>query len=687
MKTNKTILLLYITALLTPNVNAATETESNNISNDIDIAYGNQQLQSIAAGHPLPESLSPSVTSVITSRDIDRIGARRLTDVLEYLPGIHIGSTRNGSNIIGFRGISSESNAQVLILINGIPVRNTLFGGKPFEWNMPIKNISHIEVIRGPGSMLYGGDATTGVINIVLKTGEELKGGDAGSFIGNQDTYEGWAEYGNKKGDLEYSVAVQGGGTNGYAGKINQDAQTVIDNQFGTHASYAPGLTNNGRDDIDARIDVNYKDWAQFRAGYQRFNNVQTGIGAALALDNKGNTDNDIYNLDLSLNNKFTDALTNKTTFYFLGQNPSSDINLLPAGTFSGLLPLGARNVVSGFQGTTGLTTQINYTGISKHTITGGTGLIYNWISDGTNKINYLITPFAVQQIPLTEASAFGKDPLLASTNRTNYYALIQDEWNLAPDWYLTTGFRYDYYSDVSPGLSPRVALVWNVNLNLTTKLLYSRAFRPPSFLEKNFPQLAGSTINPETVNTVEYQVENKWSTNLITSTNVYWFKQDDLITSTNAATITPVGYTNNKAINGIGFETETKYKTDNGLNLAVNYSYHALPNSTVTGIMPEHMIKSLISWDITDNWTIGTQINWIGDRHRPSNDPRDNLNGYVTTGLTLSTKIAKPVELAVRINNIFNTTSKEPSLNPILLPGDEPILGRTVLGQIKVGF
>ena len=39
--------------------------------------------------------------------------------------------------------------------------------------------------------MLYGGDATTGVINIILKTGKELQGGDAGSFIGNQDTYEG----------------------------------------------------------------------------------------------------------------------------------------------------------------------------------------------------------------------------------------------------------------------------------------------------------------------------------------------------------------------------------------------------------------------------------------------------------------------------------------------------------------
>jgi iron complex outermembrane receptor protein len=673
---------LNIAALLTLDANAASETD------DLELIYGsNKQMQSLASGHPLPENLSPSVTSVMTSTDIERIGARRLTDVLEYLPGVHVGSTRDGAKVIGFRGIYSESNSQVLVLVNGIPVRNTLFGGKPFEWNMPVKNISHIEIIRGPGSMLYGGDATTGVINIVLKTGKELRGGDVGGFFGNQDTYEGWAEYGDQKGDVEYSLALQGGGTNGFRGAVGQDAQTVIDNQYGTHASTAPGFTNNGRDDIDARIDVAYKDWIRFRAGYQGFKNVQTGVGSAYALDNTGSTNNEIYNLDLSIDNKITDALTNKTNFYFLGQNPSSDINILPAGTFGGLLPLGARNVVSGFQGTTGLTTQFNYSRINKHTITGGTGLIYNWMSDGTNKINYIITPNFVQQIPLTELSTFGSDPILASKERTNVYALIQDEWTIAPDWYLTTGFRYDDYSDVSAGFSPRVALVWNVNLNLTTKILYSRAFRPPSFFEKNLPMIAGTTIKPETVNTVEFQMENKWLPNLVSSANVYWFKQDNLITSSSSTSIIPVGFINNTAINGIGFETETKYQVNRNLNLLVNYSYHGLSSGPNTGIMPENMIKNLINWDLTNNWTIGSQFNWVGERRRPSNDPRPNLAGYFTVGLTLSTKIAKPLEFAVRFNNIFNATAKEPSLSSILLPGDESVLGRTILGQVKLSF
>jgi outer membrane cobalamin receptor len=336
--------------------------------------YGNENLLSIATGHPIPQKLSPSVTSILTSKDIEKIGARRLEDVLEYLPGIHVSSARAGNtnNVIGFRGIYSEANTQVLVLINGVPQRNTFIGGKPFVWTMPVKNISHIEVIRGPGSMLYGGDATTGVINIILKTGKELRGGNVGSFLGSEDTYEGWAQYGQNTDDWEYSFSAQGGTTNGSRGLIARDAQSFLDNQFGTQVSNAPGFTNNGRDDIDARMDVAYKDWLRLRVGYQRFNNVHTGQGAALALDKSGTSNEDVYNIDLSANHKFTDGLALESKAYFVGQDTRWNWGLLPPGTLGGFLPQGAKILTTNFQGTTGVTTQLNYTGVKDHNVTLG---------------------------------------------------------------------------------------------------------------------------------------------------------------------------------------------------------------------------------------------------------------------------------------------------------------------------
>jgi outer membrane receptor for ferrienterochelin and colicin len=658
--------------------------------------YGNEKMLSIATGHPIPQKLSPSVTSVITSKDIEKIGARRLQDVLEYLPGVHISSARSGNSVIGFRGIYSETNSQVLVLVNGMPLRNTAIGGKPLAWTMPVKNISHIEVIRGPGSMLYGGDATTGVINVVLKTGKELKGGNVGGFFGSQDTYEGWAQYGQKtEDDWEYSFSVQGGSTNGSRGRIERDAQSFLDNLFGTQVSNAPGYTNFGRDDVDARIDVSYRDWLKLRAGYQSFNHVQTGEGGALALDNTGATNEDIYNVDLSINQRLTDDLGFESKFYFLGQDTNWDYKLLPAGTLGGLLPQGATSLANNFQGTTGLTSQVNFTGFKAHNLTFGTGVIYNWVSNVSNKINYLITPSLIQQIPFTEVSAFGNDPIQRSKNRTNFYALFQDEWNFATDFYLTTGLRYDYYSDVSVGFSPRASLVWNVNNNLTTKLLYSRSFRPPSFLEKNLPAVEDNAIKSETMNTVEFQIENKWSPAFTTSGNVYWFELENLITSVSDSSLTsavsvspnPVAFTNADKINGIGLETEGRYVFYDDLDFSLNYSYHSVSNSNQTGLLPEHMIKALINWEFSKGWVVGTQLNWIGERRRPTNDPRPNLSGYFIAGLTLSTKIAKPLEFTLRANNIFGSNAKEPSLNPNLLPGDVPLNDRSILGQIKWSF
>jgi iron complex outermembrane receptor protein len=219
-----------------------------------------------------------------------------------------------------------------------------------------------------------------------------------------------------------------------------------------------------------------------------------------------------------------------ESKIYFLGQDTNWNYGLLPKGTLGGLLPQGAISQTNNFQNTTGLTSQVNYTDFKKHNVSLGTGIIYNWVTDVSNKINYLITPGFIQRIPLTELSAMGKDPALISNNRTNFYALFQDEWNFATDFYLTTGMRYDYYSDVSAGFSPRASVVWNVNNNLTTKLLYSRSFRPPSFLEKNLPLIQGAPIKSETMNTVEFQVENKWSPKLTTSANIYWFELENLI-------------------------------------------------------------------------------------------------------------------------------------------------------------
>ncbi|MDX1451563.1 MAG: Plug domain-containing protein, partial [Oleiphilaceae bacterium] len=129
---------------------------------------GKIRLTSIATGTQTPIDKAAAVATVITQEDIKAMGATDLDQVLETVPGLHV--TRGESGFFPkyiIRGITSTSNPQALVLINGTPITSLVYGNRGNAWGgMPIKSIERIDVIRGPGSALYGADAFSGVINI-----------------------------------------------------------------------------------------------------------------------------------------------------------------------------------------------------------------------------------------------------------------------------------------------------------------------------------------------------------------------------------------------------------------------------------------------------------------------------------------------------------------------------------------
>ncbi len=111
---------------------------------------------------------------------------------------------------------------------------------------------------------------------------------------------------------------------------------------------------------------------------------------------------------------------------------------------------------------------------------------------------------------------------------------VLQDEWQLADDWQLTAGVRYDEYSDFGGTINPRAALVWDINQQLTSKLLYGRAFRAPTFSEQgnqNNPVLLGNrNLRPETINTYEWAFDYRPVSSLRTAVNLYYYQIESLI-------------------------------------------------------------------------------------------------------------------------------------------------------------
>jgi outer membrane receptor for ferrienterochelin and colicins len=120
---------------------------------------------------------APGVISVVTRDEMERFGARTLKDVLMRMPSFALSSMyMTDRSSVSIRGDQLGVTAShILLLINGRPVREAIEGGIKSEMyeSFPVASIDRIEVIRGPGSVLYGSNAFSGVINVITKKASE----------------------------------------------------------------------------------------------------------------------------------------------------------------------------------------------------------------------------------------------------------------------------------------------------------------------------------------------------------------------------------------------------------------------------------------------------------------------------------------------------------------------------------
>ena len=158
---------------------------------DIDSVYGaSMYLQKV--------SEAPSSVTIISADDIERYGYRTLADALRSVRGFYITNDRNYS-YLGVRGFSrpGDYNARILLLIDGHRLNDNIFGSALLgtEFPLDIELIQRIEIIRGPSSSLYGTSAFFGVINVVTKRADSLKGLDVAGAAGTFASKRGRASY------------------------------------------------------------------------------------------------------------------------------------------------------------------------------------------------------------------------------------------------------------------------------------------------------------------------------------------------------------------------------------------------------------------------------------------------------------------------------------------------------------
>lgn len=150
-----------------------------------------------------PVGSAAAAVSVITGDDLRRSGVTTIADALRLADGVSVARFNNGTWAITPRGFNQNTANKVLVMVDGRTEYSPLFTG--VFWNTldyVLEDIERIEVIRGPGAVLWGANAVNGVVNIITRSARDTRGGYASVAGGNED--RGIAEF-------RYGAAFAGG--------------------------------------------------------------------------------------------------------------------------------------------------------------------------------------------------------------------------------------------------------------------------------------------------------------------------------------------------------------------------------------------------------------------------------------------------------------------------------------------
>lgn len=642
---------------------------------NIQVAHNNQtdnkelllffEEQDLVTATKRPTSLrkAPATATIITADEIRNMGARNLLDVLKMVPGVGISTNEFGANMVEVRGIRTGTNEKILVMIDGHSLNKNFTGSALYNVDdmLPMENIRQVEVVRGPGSALYGNSAFVATINIITRNAEEIDGVELKSGGGTSDTFKGNLVWGKTIGDkLTVSGSLDHYQTNGPKLTVEADALT------------ATGSPDMKFRQTDAFLKIGYGDFS-FRGQYiTRKKNLFIGLSSALS-DDSSKDSVESYWGEAAYNLRLQEGLSTNLKLYYDHYEQDPFVKLFPSG-FLGAFPEGviARPLVK--DRTIGGELQIDWDAFKGNHLIAGVS--YEDLRQYDVKLlaNYNAT--LIDLGPVQEVNNWNRD-----ANRQIWAIYLQDEWQLPKDVNLTAGVRYDHYSDFGDTVNPRVGLVWSFLENADLKLLYGQAFRAPNFQELyniNNPVVVGNpNLKPERIQT--YEAGLAWRFNRFFAANLnYFFSTIKDQIGWNTATTPAVNANIGKSeTQGVELGLNGAYGAD--LYWKLNYAYQD-PRDANTDqrlpYVPSHRAGGSINYAATKYVNLHTDVLWTGPRPRDKGDSRPETPAYATVDLAMTLKnFYNTLEIQATVRNLFDERYKDPDTSGAQnkVPGDFP--------------
>lgn len=643
----------------------------------------------VATGTRVQLTEAPAIVSVITAEEIALTGARNLAEALEQIPGMHIMPSINRlTPLFAIRGIFTDSTPQVLVMIDGVETSELTALSVPYSFYYPINAIDRIEVIRGPGSAVYGADALSGVINIITKTADESSDIEVGARTGSFDYYEGWVNANWVDDAFKASLSVT---------RESQNNDKDRTTQY--------GVMKRNRDMHNIHLNMSYngfsmKNWLWRSEQYM-------GVGAGI-IGNDFDVDvMENWHSQISWQGELSEDIEGQFDIALTSAKYDASFQLFPPGTWPVgddgnlfLPPFTLVNFPDGVIGQPGGSTKriqyngaIIYSGIENHRIRVGFGAENAELTDVFETKNFGPGILDVNNIPDDRISQTIVDvsntPFVYTPDyeRDIWFVSLQDEVKISDKIELTAGIRYDKYSDFGSTTNPRVALVYNASETFSTKVMFGTAFRAPKVAELAFVNnpttLGNPDLEPEKIKTYEVAFSYRPNDVFHGNVNIFSYQSEDLIQLDQTFTYQNIGEQD-----GSGIEVEFDIRVTESLGISGNASWLDTELPLTDGEkerVPGFMTYLDIRYQISETMVITTQSYFIANRQRQLGDTRPDVDDYIQTDVNLLWRPDDSWSLSAGIKNLFDDSIVEPVPNSALFalglgfPEDYPMLSRNV--------
>ena len=621
-----------------------------------------------ASKHEQKITEAPSSVTIVTRQDIEEYGHRTLAEVLDSVRGLYVTSDR-AYNFLGIRGVNrlGDFGGRTLLNINGHRVNEPIYDSSFFGYDFPldVDLIERVEVIRGPGSSLYGNNAFFGVINVVTRRGGDIggKGVEVSGSAGQWDTYTGRFSYGNKytngvevllSGSYHESagnpkLVFPASSTSGFPGAVERrhDGETARD--LLASVSYH-GLTVEGLYGERDKQLPNGPYGAAFNDGRNRLRDVRAYLEAR-------------YERDLGrdwqlLARAYFDHSTYDAAYVYdyLGNGDLTVNRDTPRARWWGGEVQATRELWE------------------KHRLTLGV--------EGRHDLeqhqeNYDAAP-AVSYIDVS--------PSLYSVG-----AYGQGEFSLLQNLKLTSGVRFDYFSTFGSTVNPRAALLYQPWGSGTFKALYGQSYRAPNAYEFDFDNAVykgNHNLKPETIRSYELVWEQGLARNYRLTGTLFYNEVKDLITQAMDPGDGRLVFNNTDSVDVKGGEVEVEAKWDQGFRARASYAFaQAVNNETgqVLANAPEHVAKLHLTLPLYPEKLfagfelLATSSRGTAQGHRIPGRAIANLNFF-------SREVVANVEFSAGIYNVFDTKYHDPA-SPDFAQDLNPRDGRTFRVKLTCKF